>query len=170
MNSILAAIYADGGCVGSNPSLHGGVWAWCGVTAEGQMVVSDSGLILPGDVGMPAITNNLSEYVALVRALEYLPDGWSGRVCSDSSVSLGRLFRGWKHTGIPPEWIGRARRAKQRLGDLTEVLHDGHPTKAQLASGIGKRGHPVSSFNVFCDRECNRVARKQLEVMVETVA
>ena len=44
-----------------------------------------------------------------------------------------------------------------RLGRLCFVLLDGHPTAEQLASGIGKRGHPVSIHNEYCDWLCNEV-------------
>jgi len=34
------------------------------------------------------------------------------------------------------------------------ILLDGRPTKAQLLSGVGKCGHPVSEHNVWCDEAC----------------
>ena len=45
------------------------------------------------------------------------------------------------------------------------VLLSGHPTKAQLALGIGKGGRPVSEHNVWCDHECGRRAKGFMEVI-----
>jgi hypothetical protein len=47
-----------------------------------------------------------------------------------------------------------------RLGTVVPVLLDGHPTQAQLAAGVGKRGHPVSAHNVACDRACTAQANR----------
>lgn len=156
------AVYADGGVIRVNPSPHGGTWAWCWVDAGGARIRSAAGLILPGDIGMETVSNNVSEFMALARSLRSLPDGWSGTVYSDSRVTLGRIFEGWRDKGLPWHWIEAARRNLERLGAVRPVLLDGHPTKAQLAAGLGKRGNPVSEHNVFCDAECGRVARQFL--------
>lgn len=49
-----------------------------------------------------------------------------------------------------------------RLGQLQYVQLDGHPTKANLRAGVGKRGNPVSRHNAWCDRECARVGQRFL--------
>jgi ribonuclease HI len=153
----ITAVYADGGCIVRNPSPHGGTWAWCFVDDAGTRVQSKSGLILPAEIGLSAVTNNVSEFAALARALRALPDGWSGPVFSDSQITLGRIFWGWRDKGLPAGWLWAAQANLRRLGKLEPVLLDGHPTKAQLASGIGKRGNRVSEHNVWCDHECGRV-------------
>ncbi|MDE3077486.1 MAG: hypothetical protein KGJ86_18865 [Chloroflexota bacterium] len=174
----MAAIYADGGCIRKNPSPIGGMWAWCLVNELGERVSQGSGVMVPAygyDAHFPdlrvdrwpfdEITNNQMEFVALVLGLEALPDGWSGAVCSDSQVTLGRFFKQWKLDGIPPKWIQRGGFARRRLGQLSAVLLDGHPTRRHLADGKGKRGNRVSQHNVWCDEECNRVARRYLELL-----
>lgn len=155
-------LYTDGGVIGVNPSTIGGTWAWCLVDATGQRVCEYSGVITPVDAQMPAITNNLTELYAIVRGREALPYAWSGTVYSDSWVSLQRVFLAAKLKNVPP-WLIERLQKLQRDGwfsDCSWQLLDGHPTKAQLAAGVGKRGAPVSIHNVFCDAECQRRARE----------
>lgn len=158
--SNVIAVYADGGVIQVNPSPVGGTWAFCHVDSSGHRVLEQGGVVTP-EPGAK-ITNNLTEFVALVSALEALPEGWCGWACSDSGVTLGRLFSGWKLTNIPADWIERGARALKRLGTVTPRRLDGHPTAAQLLAGIGKRGGPVSIHNVWCDKECGRQAQTYL--------
>jgi hypothetical protein len=177
----VAAIHADGGVLGLNPSKEGGVYAWRHLDSSGRVLRQDSGLaLMPGEpttvamlsdlpfVQVPAwhtngqpvacVSNNMTEFLAVLCALEALPDGWSGDVCSDSGVTLGRLCGSYSLRNIPRLWVERGARVRQRLGRLTPVLHQGHPTKADLAAGYGaKRGHRVSEHNVWADAECNRL-------------
>jgi len=153
-------LYADGGVIGANPSRVGGTWAWRLVDADGNVLDHASGDYLCGDIhGYVPVTNNFTEFLALVKGLKSLPDGWSGLVCSDSAVTLGRLFRGWKMTGIPTWLVVAGGAALQRLGPVEHLLLDGHPTRAHLAAGVGKRGNKVSEHNRWCDEECQRIAR-----------
>lgn len=154
-------LYADGGVIGPNPSAMGGTWAFILVCRETQKAqVGESGVILPTNIGVDQVTNNHSEYFALLKGLESLPDGWSGHVYSDSNVSLGRLFKGWATNNLPDAIVERGKAAISRLGDIEWTLLDGHPTKKQLKEGTGKRGNPVSKWNVLCDKECNRLAKR----------
>ena len=158
----IVALYADGGVILKNPSVIGGTWAWCAVDAEGNRVIERGGSV-PAKDGYP-ITNNHMEQIAVTLALEAMPDGWSGTVYSDSMIALGRVFQGWKLKNLPTNVAQRSAGAVARLGKIETVLLQGHPTKADLASGIGKkRGFPVSIHNVWCDEECGRQARAYLE-------
>lgn len=155
-------LFTDGGVIGINPSPIGGTWAWCLVDATGKRVCDYSGVITPEQAGLPAITNNLTELLAIVNGREALPYAWSGTICSDSWVSLQRVFLAAKLKNVPPWLIDRLQKL-QRDGWFSGCrwqLLDGHPTKAQLAAGVGKRGAPVSIHNVFCDQECTRLARQ----------
>jgi hypothetical protein len=96
--------------------------------------------------------------IALTRGLLSLPEGWSGAVCSDSRLALGWVFWNFKHEQVPPVLYQKAHQARARLGRLTVIHLDGHPTAAQLLAGVGKRGNPVSEHNSWCDRECSRLA------------
>lgn len=155
MESVPIALYCDGGVVGKNPSPIGGTWAWCGVDESGARIIERGGFV-PSPNGRP-ITNNHTEQIAIVLALEAMPEGWVGMVCSDSMVALGRVFQGWKCKNLPANIERRARAAVTRLGPIKTMLLQGHPTKADLAAGIGKkRGLPVSIHNAWCDAECNR--------------
>lgn len=155
----ITAIFADGGCISRNPSPYGATWAFVHVDDAGRKTLERSGIYSQWpDTG--EYTNNFAEFLAVVEALEHLPAGWRGDVCSDSAVTLGRFFEGWKLTGIPPWLARRGINARNRL-DWTAcraVLLDGHPTKAQLAAGVGKRGNPVSAWNVRCDELCGQQA------------
>lgn len=161
----IAALYADGGVISRNPSAIGGTWAWRQVDKDGQPLAEESGVITPSEAGMSMVTNNLTELLALVNGLESLPAGWSGLICSDSNVSIGRLFRGWALRGVPNWLIVRTSTAMQHVDmpNCTPVLLDGHPSREQLEAGVGKRGNVVSVHNVWCDAACGAQAQRYLE-------
>jgi ribonuclease HI len=161
-SSPIVALYADGGCILKNPSTIGGTWSWCGVDAQGNRVIERGGVV-PATEARP-ITNNHMEQIAITLALEAMPDGWSGKVYSDSQIALGRVFKGWRIRNLPANVAQRSAAAVARLGRIEIALLQGHPTKADIARGIGaKRGLPVSIHNVWCDRECGRQAKAFLE-------
>lgn len=165
---MVVAIYADGGVILKNPSDIAGTWATCHVDADNWRAWTASGVLLPSEVGTSAVTNNQTEFYALLNGLEALPDDWAGRVCTDSLVTIRRFRDDAKLAGIPLEWRRRMAMTRGRLGQLEYVLLDGHPTRAHLAAGIGKRGGPVSEHNVWCDHACTEagrllVARRALE-------
>lgn len=151
----LRSIFSDGGCILHNPSRIGGTWAFVLVDND-EIVKSDKGTML-ANPDFP-ITNNQTEYVAAALGLEALPDNWSGELCSDSQVTLGRLFWGWQLKGLSTEWTSRAICALKRLGKITPVLLQGHPTKAELVRGTGSRGLPVSKWNKWADTCCQNLA------------
>lgn len=159
------ALYADGGVINRNPSPVGGTWAFR-IISNGEVVCEKSDTITPAQAKMPEITNNFTEMCALIAGLKALPDDWIGTVYSDSQVTLGRVFEGWKWNGIPTwlrEMYEEARRRLKNWDRIEHVLLDGHPTKAQLEAGKGKRGHPVSIHNVWADHACGEEARKFME-------
>lgn len=161
----IIALYADGGVIGRNPSSVGGTWAWRHVNANGEPVAEESGVITVAEAKVGFVTNNLTELLALVNGIEALPAGWRGTVYSDSNISLGRLFRGWALNEVP-QWLIERMGAAMRHVDIEhsrEVLLDGHPTKAQLEAGTGKRGNPVSIHNVWCDEACGEQARQHVD-------
>jgi ribonuclease HI len=157
-------IYTDGGVILRNPSTIGGTWAWCLVEND-EIINSGSGVI---DIEtartweLDGVTNNLTELYALCKAITSLPDNWEGVVYSDSLISLGRLFMGYKWKGIPDELREWAQLCASRIPQAGYMLLDGHPTKAHLEAGIGKRGYPVSKFNVWCDKQCGEEAKQYL--------
>lgn len=156
------ALYTDGGVIGPNPSVLGGTWAWCMTDANSERIRHAYGRVTPRECDVPAVTNNLTELLALILGLEALPNGWTGTVYSDSWVSLQRVFLAAKLNNVP-EWLTDRLQALQRSGKLagmSYVLLDGHPTKAQLAAGKGKRGAPVSIHNVWADEMCQKLARE----------
>ena len=158
------ALYTDGGVIGQNPSPIGGTWAWCLVDASGEMRRHAFGRITPAELGAEAVTNNHTELLALVLGLEALDADFAGTVYSDSWVSLQRVFRAAKLNNVPQWLIDRLQALQKsgRLANLDYTLLDGHPTRAQLEAGIGKRGNPVSKWNVWCDEQCSAIARERL--------
>lgn len=165
-------VYADGGVITDpvtkqfNPSPIGGTWAWCHVDESGQRINGASGFLSVAEAKVPkGVTNNLTEIYALLLCLEALPADWVGTVCSDSKVSLGRLFGSFSLNELPGwliERIGQVLR-NHRMDQIRYVLLDGHPTRAQLDAGVGKRGHPVSEHNVWCDTACNEAKEYALK-------
>jgi ribonuclease HI len=165
-------LYADGGVISRNPSPIGGTWAWCLVQTDGDnegQMRTGSGVIPATEGYGGSVSNNVSELVAAVSALESVPAFWRGTLCSDSQVTLGRLFLGWPLRGVPEPLVKRLRRVQLRLQDDLEhvrsQLLQGHPTKADLERGAGaKRGLPVSQWNVWCDRRCGELAAEYLKL------
>lgn len=164
---MIVAVYCDGGVIEKNPSPYGGTFAFCAVDENGQRVYKRSDVLPNAYLQVDACTNNLSEMWALMAALEYLPQGWSGKVYSDSQITLGRVFWGWKWTNIPASVRERTMEAYRCLGELEPVLLCGHPTQAELKAGVGKRGYPVSVHNVWCDLQCKKWAKYWLETYGE---
>lgn len=153
-------LYADGGCIGPNPSPLGGTWAWVR-TRDDAPIQAASGVLLPSDLHATQVSNNNSELYALLVALLTLPEGWDGRVNSDSQTALGWVFKGWKQDKIPPclRDVLNALITSGKLLFLDSRLLQGHPTKEDLRKGVGaKRGLPVSIHNVACDAMCNEEA------------
>lgn len=151
-------LFTDGGVIEKNPSPIGGTWAYR-VVHDGTPIGGCAGVIEPRGP-YPTISNNMTELLAIFKGLESLPDGWSGQVCSDSKIALGWVFWGYRRNKAVPILCERVDAAVKRLGELTPILHDGHPTAAQIALGKGKRGQPVSEHNVFVDRQCCRMAQE----------
>jgi ribonuclease HI len=162
----VAAIYADGGVILKNPSPIGGTWAHCFVDEHDERFIRAGGVVPP--TGGWLITNNHMEQIAIILALEAMPAGWSGMVCSDSKIALGRVFEGWSGRNLPNNVARRSALAVARLGKIELVLLQGHPTKLDLERGIGARsGRPVSKHNVWCDKECSRQAQRYLKTLKE---
>lgn len=153
-------LYCDGGCIGPNPSVLGGTWAIRLLHGE-DILYEAAGHILVEESGMETVSNNLTEMLALVNGLEILPEDWIGTVYSDSLITLGRAFKEYKWNNIPLWLFQRFGRAVARLKNwavIDWVLLQGHPTKKELAAGIGSKGYPVSIHNVWCDKACNLVS------------
>lgn len=189
--SLDAEVFTDGGVIGRNPSELGGTWAYIMVPTsptfgihdwpeamqpyatwlKGRCVVRDSGVVAPSDIGLKFVSNNVTELWAAMEALERMPAGWGGNLCTDSGVTQCRLVnKSPSFRGIPADLRDRFWKARQRAGAFRVTLLSGHPTKAHLAAGIGKRGTPVSEWNVACDEECNRLARVSRSVVAHELA
>ena len=106
------AVYCDGGVIRRNPSPIGGTWAYIW-TRTNESVREDRGL-MPVSDDWPAISNNHSELQALVEAMEHLPDGWAGVICTDSGVTIARCGAGGTRSSTHPARVARAALAPPR--------------------------------------------------------
>lgn len=156
-------LYTDGGCIDRNPSPFGLTYAFR-IVADDAVIGEDAHALPPSAFGVATLTNNNAELYALCMGLFSLPSGWTGRVNSDSQLALGWIFFDYKTDTIPASLLGCLRDARHIVrrspGQFTWRLLQGHPTRADLARGIGaKRGFPVSIHNVACDRACRRAGQ-----------
>ena len=173
--------YCDGGVIGQNPSSVGATWAFCLVDITGVVCQEHSGVVPVQSPGQ-TISNNIAELYAMLELISALPDDFSGSINCDSFVTVCRIFHVslWRDrdgisrlvgmrrpvamNGVPPKLIKMAEDARARIqeirngGALVEpVLLQGHPTREDLAKGVGlKRGLPVSRWNVHCDELCTK--------------
>lgn len=172
----MSILYSDGGCINRNPSPYGGTWAYVLVDDDDETIIQTAHGYVPRSHMDGDVTNNQMEFHAIIHGLLRIPNPENLKeVRSDSNITLGRIFKDWSITNIP-DWILEERklalkRYKTRnwtnMLMLKYTLLDGHPTQAQLEAGIGKREHPVSKWNVLCDKLCNDEAQEFLQNLGE---
>ena len=130
------SLYCDGGVIGPNPSKIGGTWAWC-MVEDNRLITSQSGIITPEVAEVPVITNNLTEMMAALTALDYIfwrfPK-WNGVLHSDSNVTKQRLRGTAPLRGIPNWMVGKILELR-RNKNWSMILLGGHPSKKELADG-----------------------------------
>jgi ribonuclease HI len=160
-------LYADGGVL-RGERCEAGSWAWVAADRDGRRMASQRGWMTATGALSDGVTNNISEFAAMLKALEAVvkhQPGWSGRMSSDSDITIGRFSRNWRLSGIPHTWQRRMRQALENLGNLEFVLLKGHPTAVELQQGFGTndrsgRRYPVSEHQVLCDRLCRQTIRE----------
>lgn len=153
-------LFCDGGVIAVNPSPHGGTWAWVLVERDFP-TAKGSGVVLPEHYGLPKVTNNLTELVAAVQALDTVGPKWDGVLWTDSKVTLHRLTDGQGFAGIP-QALRLQVLALRRQRKWSVRLVGGHPTKAELACGSKANGTPTSVWNQWCDHRCRQLAERFL--------
>lgn len=165
METKVLSVYADGGVIRVNPSPIGGTWAYVHVEDGNQIIRKAYGVMAPSSGIGGCVTNNVSELFALCRAILAIPTGTQAHIYSDSQCSLLRVFKSAKMNQVP-DWLVLLRHEAaehlQCLDGVQWTLLDGHPTKAQLLAGVGKRGGPVSWWNVWADSVCQQEAQSYL--------
>lgn len=113
MLNMIVELYVDGGVIGTNPSMIGGTFSYKLIYTNGSEY-GQAGVITAAEMGSP-ITNNQTEMLALIAGLEQLPVDFQGTIYSDSNVTLGRAFIGWKWTNIPLWMHKRYQKVRARL-------------------------------------------------------
>jgi ribonuclease HI len=163
---MITALYTDGGVIGSNPSAIGGTYAYRVVDEDGSCEGEAFVVASDRNRGLGLVTNNQTEMLAMLKGLKQLRSDFAGTIYSDSAVTLGRVFNGWKWNKIPMWMQAMYREERSRFQHWDQIQHvllDGHPTRAQLAAGTGKRGHPVSEHNVWCDQACTEAGQRYMD-------
>lgn len=152
-------LYTDGGTIGKNPSKTGGTWAWCATDEADEFIYGESGYFLAPEG--KEITNHQAEFAAMTRALEAMPNGWDGTICSDSELTVNRFSKGYSCFNIPPNMLSRGKDVIERLGEMSFIILQNKPTRKDIDAGFGKKtGLPVSKWNVWCDQKCRGEAQK----------
>lgn len=169
-----SALFPDGGTIGTNPSPHGGTWAFVVVDPYRDIRADcDSGTVVQADfTDRPVyLTNNTAELYAAVLGLRALPDGWEGAVYSDSQTTIRRLEKardGKKNPmlGCPRDLVEAAYAEVKRVGQFRCVLLAGHPAKAdllhcqtQMVYRDPATGRVYSRHNHHADKLCGEAAR-----------
>lgn len=160
------AIYTDAGLLSHNPSEFGGTWAFVAVDEDDRKVFYKSGVTLTCNLKVHRVSNVVMEQIAIVRAMEAMPEGWSGMILSDCQPALIRVESDYDQThgvsrfpaaenNLPKSVSRRSKRAAARLGKVRFVLVQGHPNKKDLIAGVGSKSNlPVSKWNVWADQRC----------------
>jgi ribonuclease HI len=153
-------MYTDGGTIGPNPSREGGAWCWCWVE-NNRMLSHGAGIVWPCDISLSTCSNNFMELFAVVRSLETAQRRKKiiRTIYTDSLVTLYRITDSDAFKGIP-DWLEERTRQLRKNRSWNVVLLGGHPSKKELLAGYRKDGKPVSRWNCYCDRECNRLAEE----------
>ena len=158
-----AAVTADGGCRIQNPSPYGGMWAFRITNRRGLPLVQARGVVLPCEVSpLTTVSNNLTETLAVLVGLEYLPAGWSGLVRTDSLNAI-RVIRdiGKPRNWLPADILTRVHAVRNKLGKLDYELLAGHPKASHLAlmragqACASARGYAYCLHNHWAHQACN---------------
>ncbi len=110
--------FTDGACSG-NP----------GPAGSGVVIVAPGGKLHEGFDYLGEATNNVAELTAILRALEWIPEGAGPIVVhTDSKYSIGVLTKGWK-AKANPDLIARTRRLVEARKARLEYVpgHSGVP-------------------------------------------
>lgn len=156
-------LFTDGGVISKNPSPYGGTWAWV-LVDSGKELYHDSGILYADlDIDTP-ITNNQMELFAILKGLSWFDDPRVFiEICSDSMVSLGRVFKGSSMHNIPDwmcSYLEFHRRRFFNWSQFSYTLIGGHPTRTSLKKGTNAKGQPVSRWNVLVDQLCKEEASR----------
>jgi ribonuclease HI len=157
-------LFTDGGCSRKNPSPYGISWAYVAADENDTIIKQDSGAISTALCGKFKASNNLAEMIAAVKALEFAAHTQvqKATLYSDSELTLNRIFKDYSKDGLPKNVTARLGTAVAKINKLDGVLVGGHPSKKELKAGVGKKGLPVSEYNVLCDKLCKEEAKTLL--------
>ncbi len=158
----IGRVVCDGGIARVNPSPDGGMWAFRARGVCGTLVAEAVGVVLPSEIGMTTVSNNLTEALAVLIALEWLPAGWSGEVRTDSLNAI-RVFRDDpEREWLPRDIVERAGEALDRVGRITWTLVKGHPLKKHIVRShagetvLSAKGYPYCLDNHWADEACTQ--------------
>lgn len=168
--SRIARVYTDAGVIKVGLSPHGFTWAYCHVSAEDELIASDSGYCHPSQFHMLNTENNFAETYAAMKGLESLTDGAEVTMYLDNKNALRRLSQVTSWNGVPDAVRLEIAQQLSRVCVVSFVLLGGHP--CQKALETGRRcgdGKPVSKWNAKCDSLCNEAKAIYHESVKETL-
>jgi ribonuclease HI len=133
-------LYTDGSTIMKNPSPYGGTYAWIVVNSANKAVMTGSGVYTPDKIGADVVTNNQMELVAILHGLQAArTKGHVIReIVSDSRITLGRLFDGWRLKNVP-DW-------------MIEMMDN---TSLRGVRGTFVKGHSGDYWNEMADKMTN---------------
>jgi ribonuclease HI len=137
---ITAVCYTDGSWKKMPGGVSHGGWA--------ARVIFSNGTISELHGGVKNTTNNRMELLAVIKALQFLPDGCNAYVYTDSRyVQKGILY--WIASWKKRDWINMQNKpvANQDLWKLMD-----QETRRHLVSWHWVRGHDGDKHNERCDR------------------
>jgi ribonuclease HI len=162
-------IFTDGGCVGNgskDTSKTKAVWAF--IVYDGQTEVArSSGYLRQGEYGDEVPTNNRAEYMALLRAFEWIKenggDSFSRRVTvwTDSNLACQTInlwYEGWERRGTLHK-IKNLTLVKELIAAYRSV-----PTKVKHCKS--HQSYPTDPHDQFIwlgNNEADSLCRKLLE-------
>lgn len=137
-------VHTDGGY-----SLINNEGAWAFVISE----PSDGTIITSGSGVLKNQTNNIAELTAVLRAIEFLPEGSCTEVCTDSQYVIGVLSN--------PTW--RPKKNIELIAQIKRIWRE----KSLGLFFRWVRGHSGDKLNELCDRMCDEAVGYDLNAEFE---
>ena len=156
----ITAVVADGGTVGNGSTgpIFVMAFAFRHIDENDQVAEWGSGIVEPNQMNALRKTSHTAEIWAIIMALRDLPQGWSGKLLTDTRGAAAAVL-GSELPADFPFWLREyCRGIRTRLGEVEIVSVGSHPTVDERRRGVMNDGwRLVSEHHIWCDQECNRL-------------